>query len=377
MPVVRILLRAKVVTPPRIRLRILWTLCLLFRAFLAPAHAGVFRAQDFAPTSSWNTRIGTTARVAVDLLAKLDVGLDSWGAGGAWSVPCYRAMLTDATHRLLYNPDAWRNVAGGRWRRWGNDTATEIAIRASSRSVFPSGGNPFSSISAGAWRAPSFAAAARGLADAFFRLNADMRPAAGADGHMAVLQPDGRVLETYATIVLRNGDVVALSASVTDPGGMGDGRARGQTASMIPDYAGLLTDAEVISGIEHAIAVTVPASLLAPRIAYPAAAFDRDALTNPEPYAGTLPMGARLALPAKFDLTALRLQTAAGRTIAAAAASYGFIVVDRGGEGVTLRVQPNGERKVVALHAWDGALHADLRAIFAHLEQVPVATAAP
>ena len=194
---------------------------------------------------------------------------------------------------------------------------------------------------------------------------------------MAVLQPDGRVLETYATIVLRNGDVVALSASVTNPGGMGDGRARGQTASMIPDYAGLLTDAEAISGIEHAIAVTVPASLLAPRIAYPAAAFDRDALTNPEPYAGTLPMGARLALPAKFDLAALRLQTATGRTIAAAAASYGFIVVDRGGEGVTLRVQPNGERKVVALHAWDGALHADLRAIFAHLEQVPVAPAAP
>lgn len=86
-----------------------------------------------------------------------------------------------------------------------------------------------------------------------------MAPAPGPDGHRAVIQPDGRIVETYATIVLSSGQVVALSYSVTDPSSSGDGWQNGQTASMLPNYAGQLDDVEIANGVNHAIAITVPA----------------------------------------------------------------------------------------------------------------------
>lgn len=139
---------------------------------------------------------------------------------------------------------------------------------------------------------------------------------------------------------------------------------------MLPSYAGLFCDGEIASGVKHAMAVSAPAALLVPKAVYPAYAFDRDAMTNREPYGGVVPMGGRLALPPSVSVAQLGLVTAEGRAIAAAAKGYGFIVVDRGGSGVTIRVRPNCPTGNEALRAWNYGLQNDLNAIFAKVRLV-------
>ncbi len=315
----------------------------------------------------------------------VDAGIDALDEA-AWVIPCHTAGTADPLRPLLYNSGAWNRVASGEWRRYGNTLATDRAILASSSERFPYTGNVFSSTAAARWQLPAAFNATRNPSSgpARFRISRLMLPGGGSDGHMTVMQPGGKVLETYATIMLGSGEVVALSYSTTNAAGLGDGWQNGQTASMLPAYAGLIDGAELTDGIEHAIAVTLPARLLAVGLRYPAFAFDRDAITSSHPYAGIVPMGARLALPAHADLRALDLATREGTVIARAAQRYGFIVVDRGGGGITLRMRPGPMQPGLPLHCpslggWRSALRRDLRRIFSEVEQVyfplPVTTA--
>jgi len=312
---------------------------------------------------------------AVPLATSVPVGLDTWQRPDVWSVPVYVATRRDPLSRLLYNPNAWQQVDAGAWQRSNNSPEVEARILASSTPTFPYRGNVYSSTSASSWQLPASynATSHRRLKTAAtFRLNAGMTPAPGPDGHMAVMQPDGRVLETYATIRLASGTTVALSYAVTDPRSRGDGHQNGQTASMLPVYLGVLDDRSLNAGaIGHAMAITVPAGLLRPAFVYPAYAFDRGALTERQRYAGTLAMGSRLGLPASVDTAPLDLRTAEGRTIARAAREHGFIVVDRGGEGIALRVLRNPAEPNARLRHWNAPLQQDLQTIFARLVVVP------
>jgi len=302
------------------------------------------------------------------------VGLDSWVRPDVWSVPVYRASASDPRHSLLYNPDAWRRVADGSWHRSGNSAEIEDWIRRSSSSRFPHRGNVYSSTSAVVWRLPDrFNGRSGPVPDPLrFHLSPSMRPAPGPDGHMAVVQPDASVLETYGTIRLSDGTAVALSYSVVDPGRSGDGFENGQTASMLPVHLGLLDADRLRDGrLDHALAITVPARLLAPAAVYPAFAFDRGALTETPRYAGSWPMGTRLALPPEDRPSSLRLATPEGAAIAEAARRHGFIVVDRGGEGISIRVRRNPARPNPRLVRYDAPLHDDLRRIFDRLVVVP------
>jgi hypothetical protein len=330
--------------------------------------AGVFRHRDFSANSAWNVKIGRGTKFqTAPGVAGLLVGLDTWGAGDAYTVPCYRAKRTDAMHHLLYSRFAWSKVVRGLWQRSGNTPAIEAEIEAESSRHFPPPGNVFSSVSATQWVLPPFMQGLPAPPPQDYRFTTAMLPPSGTDGHMAVGQPSGRVVETYATILLSTGDVVALSYTLSDPAGLGDGHDNGQTAAMLPNYAGLIQDEEMKSGINHAVAISVPASLLTTRIAAPAATFDRDALTNRPPYSGSLPMGARLALPAGTNLA---LSTPEGRAIAKAAATYGFIMSERGGSGITLHVRPNAPHQDPVLHTFNEPLQADLNAIFAQVAYV-------
>jgi hypothetical protein len=334
-----------------------------------PRAAGIFRHRDFSLGSAWNLKISRAAKFeTAPGVTGLLVGLDTWGAGDAYTVPCYRTERTDALHHLLYNRFAWSKVARGLWQRSGNPPAVEAEIEAESGRHFPPPGNVFSSVSASAWVLPPFMQGLPPPPPQDFRFTPAMLPPSGTDGHMAVGQPSGRVVETYATILLSTGDVVALSYTLSNPAGLGDGHANGQTASMLPNYAGLIQDEEMKSGINHAMAVSVPAALLTPLIAAPAATFDRDALTTHPPYSGSLPMGARLALPPGTKLT---LSTPEGQAIAKAAARYGFILSERGGSGITLHVRPNAPHQDPVLHSFNEPLQSDLNAIFAQVAYVP------
>jgi hypothetical protein len=328
----------------------------------------------FSPDSPWNKTIPATATFgSVSVAAALPVGLDTWDPKGNWVIPYYTTSASDPQVRILYNAEAWLAVYQGKWHRSGNAAAVEAAILASSSPAFPYPGNVFSSTSATGWVMPDsynkLTVTPSGGAR-FYVPASVFAPAAGADGHMAIRQPSGLVLETYGTILLSDRTLVALSYSVTDPGSLGDGWQRGQTASMLPSYAGAILDGEINSGIKHAMSVTVPPKLLTPRIAYPAYAFDRDAMSNGNPYSGNLPMGARLALPAGMSISQLQLTTKAGLAIATAAQKYGFLIVDRGGEGITLRIRPTQTASEPELHRYDTQLSGDLMKIFAHLKTV-------
>jgi hypothetical protein len=346
-------------------------------AVLMSALASAWAAQCetlFSSASPWNTTVPATVSArSAGIAAGWPVGLDTWDPNGYWVVPYYEASESDPLVPILYNPQAWMAVFAGSWRRSGNPRDVEAAIRASSSQTFPFPGNVFSSTSTSGWTMPpSYNHLMNGTSGAatFHVPSSEFLPPAGADGHVAIRQPSGGVLEIYGTIVLSDQAIVALSYSVTDPAGLGDGWQRGQTASMLPSYAGAIVDEEIGMGIRHAMSITVPARLLAPQIAYPAFALDRDAMTNAAPYSGALPMGSRLALPASIEVGDLRLVTDAGRAIAAAAKAYGFLIVDRGGEGITIRVRPTTSRSEPELYVYDARLNSDLATIFAHLAVV-------
>lgn len=367
--------RQRLQCPGNRTIRQSFLLCVAFFC-LCRAAAAASGEPLFSASSPWNRKVPATATTgSANVAAGLPVGLDTWDPGSNWVVPFYVTGKDDPKVRLLYNPQAWAAVHAGSWRRSGNDPGVEAAILATSSESFPDHGNVFSSTSASDWVTPtsySRASTAK-ISGASFHVPASgFLPAAGADGHMAIRQPSGDVLETYGTIVLSDRTIVALSYAMTDAGGSGDGDGRqsGQTASMLPSYAGAVLDGEIGSGINHAMAITVPPTLLAPQFVYPAYAFDRDALTNSIPYSGSLPMGTRLALPADSKVSDLHLVTAAGRAIAAAAQQYGFLIVDRGGRGITIRIRPAAKPSVPALHAFDEQLNHDLEEIFAHLRVV-------
>ena len=325
------------------------------------------------PVSYWNRQVDSQATYSSIPLVTL--GLDNQSD---WAIPFYVASTTDPVTPaklmpLLYSSKAWTGVASGRWARAGNSPEIEAEILASSTTDFPWPGNPASSLSTTSWVLPaSFHQnhTNSGQHNAFY-YSTQMAPALGSDGHMAVLQPNGMVIETYATIVLSSGQVVAGSYALTNPAGLCDGYQDGQTAAMLPVYAGVVDDQEVIAGeIKHAIAVVLPAKLLAPSARYPAYAFDRSALTQSPYYSGIVPMGARLAIPRSVDITKLGLTTREGMVFAVAAQKFGFIGASRGGSGIAIRMtaNPSVVDDVVRVYNWPFA--SDLKKIVALVKRV-------
>jgi hypothetical protein len=170
----------------------------------------------------------------------------------------------------------------------------------------------------------------------------------------------------YSPIKLAAAQWVAEMYSFTDArNAMGVGAESGRRASMVESYAGVLRDLDVTQGyIDHALALVVPAAMLARSFTSPATAFD----SGSEDYGGTLPMGARLALPPGLDIDRLGLQSSLGRQIARAAEDYGLYIVDRGGGGISILVQ--FMPKTPALAQWDGQVQHDLNIIVHGLHSV-------
>ena len=325
-------------------------------------------------SSIWITPVVTPANAKLVPIT-VPVGLDAWVRPEVWTIPVYKASSSDPQQRLLYNSASWQKVASGEWLRSGNRADAESDILWSSNPNFPFRGNYYSSISTSSWQLPSLFNAAAATPP-LFHIPANAVPAPGWDGHMVIQQPNGTVLETYGTIRLASGTLIAQSYSIINPRRAGDGFENGQTASMIPAHLGLLSEDEIKTGrIDHALAITVPARMLKPVVAYPAFAFDRGAMTESPPYSGSLPMGSRLALAADANVDALGLQTNQGRVIAKAAKRYGFVVVDRGGEGISLRVLRNpSSTPSTVLRTWNYSLQQDLDRIFSRLVMVPPAS---
>lgn len=333
----------------------------------------------FSNNSVWNLAIPNNAIFDTQPIGKVVwAGIDTW-SDNAWSIPFYASKSSDGLHPILYNEFSWIKVFKGIWLRSGNSKIIEKEILSTSKPSFPYSGCVYCSTSSTSWMLPHYynKTIKPNLPPAQYYFSQAMKPSHEADGHIAILQPAGRVLEAYAAIILSTGELVALSYSLTDPKSRGDGWQNGQTAAMTPNYAGLIWDDEIITGINHTMAVSLPASFLNPTVAYPAYTFDRGAMRESPPYTGSVPMGGRFALPPSLRISSLGLKSPEGMSIAKAAQKYGFIVTDRGGGGITLKVQPNSNITVPRLHSWNSELQADLLSIFANVRQVkfPIITA--
>lgn len=300
-----------------------------------PRQAG----RPLADSSPWNTPIPHGARYEeVPPLGGYDIGLTSWLHTAA-SVALHRATVADPRVPIRWVRDSWEPVNTGRWARWGNPAQLEAEILERSEPVNRYPGNPYST----QHPARHWNSAVSGLPPRFARwrqagellahVPEGALPPPDGDGMTVILQPDGRALELYSPVKLSSGAWVSQMFTLTDSvNGLGIGAENGRRASMVPAYAGVITEANLAAGrIPHALALMVPASLLAPAFVGPALAFDSD-----PNYSGSLPMGARLALPRDLDPGRLGVRSRLGRLIAEAARTYGMFVVDRGGEGVSI-----------------------------------------
>jgi hypothetical protein len=177
---------------------------------------------------------------------------------------------------------------------------------------------------------------------------------------MAIIQPDGSVLELYSPIFLSTGEIVCFFASFTDPAGLGDGAENGRRASMIPNYAGIIRAGELTAGvIPHALALSVGAECLSTSAPlYPALTLDN----NQSGYAGDFPMGAWLSIPAGVNLAALGLTTSIGLMIAIAIQTYGGYIVDQTGPHNFLILT---QQNAADIPLYDGAIAADIGLIAA------------
>jgi len=328
----------------------------------------------FSTGSPWNVPISSASTYVLTepKIATLAVGLSTWPDSSDFALPIYESSISDPLHPVLY-AETWQNLYDQKWKTSGNDRATESAILAKSKPTFPSPGNTYSSQSPTAYVLPPYYDKLMNPTKppARFHLPANAVPAPGNDAPIAVVQPDGRVLEAYGAIRLSTGELVALRYQLSDGRGDGTGYANGTTASMLPVYAGVIRDQELSSGkIDHAMKIAVPRGALVTKFVYPALTMDRNAATSGTPYSGKLPMGSRLASPRSVALASLGLKTPVGQMIGTAAQLYGFIICDAGGGGITIQIERRA--KTGGVDQWDNDLRADLRAIMKQVQTVTI-----
>ncbi len=335
----------------------------------APGPSTSLFLRPFSATSPWNSPVSVYQGATYASTAAFKdfvPAMSTWP--GALGASMWQATNIDPVVTLYFHPDAWINVAQGKWKRSGNTAAVEQEIRAGMDQKWAGyQGNPYSTTDPAGYAMPS---GFRTRESYPWSLQAHVPvgavPPPDADGHMAVFQPNGSVLELIAPIRLSNGDIVSVFASYTDPAGDGTGMSDGRRASMLPNYAGLLRDGELTSGhISHALAIALGPEALSKSVVWPAAAMDR----NPTDYIGTIPMGALLAIAPGTDLRTLSLRTAAGRTIATAAQEYGMYVVDRTGPRYFLIAT---ETRVSDVPGWNTELETDLKMIRDNLQIVRI-----
>ena len=296
-----------------------------------------WRRWPFDRHSPWNHPIGSAALyVPVATLAERPIGInydDRWTS----SVVVAAAQDPIASMRFTLNwgpTSSWAFLTGG-GLTCGNSTSTEAALLSVATGTLPpSEGNYYSTTvvtSDGSAILPtSYHHASQDWRGSFYLPDGSC-PSPDTDGLLAVVQPDGWVLDVYAGVVTSDRKVVSTMASWIDARGDGTGWWNGRRASMLPSFAGLIRDGEIASGrIPHALAALAPPSLLAHAYTWPASSFDRDA-----DYGGTVPMGTLLAIPASVDITRLGLSPR-GLVLARAMQDYGVYLVDRGGDGLTL-----------------------------------------
>ena len=282
--------------------------------------------EPFARDSCWKTAIPADARyVDVRKQWKKLVVQSAGIAVTKWTVGVYQAKQSDPRVHILFAPPAlYGRIQSGAVKNNGNPPELEAQLRQGCTAL-PAFDQPYYAVPA----TRPYAAIRKNLQTEIYSPT-DARPSPDADGHLVILQPDGRTLfEAFCAVVLHNGDIVCPLASFQDLTGPGDGSTTGLRASMLPALGGLLRKGELARGaINHALTCTLYRGCLQRGVnVWPAISHDTQSR-----YFGVIPMGARLGIPRDVDLATLGLSPK-GLTIARALQQYGMYVSDRGGDG--------------------------------------------
>lgn len=348
----------------------------------------------FPKNGVWNRPIPSNATYATIGAgwASLPWGFQTWDSPDGYSLTFYQATSSDTLFNVRFY-DTWWDVNGSTadgargWLRQGNSLTVENDIITASSTSFPFDMNPYSTVTATANKDQTKPAAGKYLPFTNpttlpyqIRVPAGAVPAPGSDGHMVIIQPDGRIFEAYGVVKVTQAQnaIVCTRYMMIDPKLRGDGWANGLTASMCPVMAGVIRNHEVdypvnsgFIGINHAMKLAVPGDYLSTATPlFPAFTMDLTALTNTPAYNGpnALPMGVRLALPWSVNLSSRTWESDIGRAVATAAQKYGFIVTDRGGSGLTVFNEraPTQAR----LAAYDVGIGNDVSWVFDNVQRV-------
>ena len=331
----------------------------------APASARDWRTWPFTRTSPWNMPIGSNARYA-DIPGMSSLGV-SLNYDGHWTAKVAVAKSGDPKATMLFSPavgsnSTWAFLNGG-GKPCGNSASTDawLAGAASTTLLYPA--NYYSTLSTpdtSKWLLPPDYHHAMQDFRPSFLLPPGTCGSPDSDGFLSVVQPDGWVLDVYASVVLSGNRVLGTMGSFIDARGDGTGWWSGRRASMLPSFAGLIRTGELASGrIPHALAVQMSPGMMKNQADWPAYAFDRNS-----GYGGTLPMGALLAIPPDVDVTKLGL-TPRGVVLARAAQDYGVYIVDRGGGNGMNFLAELGNPDIRWTNDWQ-----DLAIVKNHLKQV-------
>ncbi|MEZ5649533.1 MAG: Atrophin-1 multi-domain protein [Burkholderiaceae bacterium] len=160
---------------------------------------------------------------------------------------------------------------------------------------------------------------------------ADVRPAAGGDGHAEIVDPARGIVHSFWQLRRDGGSWRAsqYAWSRLDGPGWPDPahNHQGARAAGVPTIGGLIRRHEIHDGhplYHHVLAMSLDGSALRTGYVAPAAGQDNDADAT---YRGQIPMGSLLMLPAKFAVD--ELKTPALRKVARTLMAYGAAVVDR------------------------------------------------
>jgi hypothetical protein len=174
-----------------------------------------------------------------------------------------------------------------------------------------------------------------------YRIPTWASPSSGSDGHMHIVQPDGRTLDE--NWVMSGGPGGWSSAYWVRTDLYSDGLKGGTRAYGGSAVGGLVRDWELEQGrIDHAIAVALRPDQLRNGPVWPATREDGGGTNTGGYWGGSsgLPMGSLLAIASDVDLDGRGLSPA-GLAIARAFQNYGGYVVDQSASTVIAAVEPS------------------------------------
>lgn len=339
----------------------------------------------FTSASPWNTKVPSGATFAAAapaglpaLLSAFALTLTTWDPDTSPSVAIHRATASDPLRNILWKGDTWTpfNVTGIPRHGMTSAQQTSLLSGTSNLNTYPM--NNYSTQQGNlVWNnggAPADGTYTKWVQSSLLsvRIPDAALPQTDGDGYTVIIQPDGTALEMYSPFKLNDGrwlsQMFTLTNSLT---GNGLGTENGRRASMIPCYAGAITQKDLENGIiRHALAMNIPASMQAVSFTSPAFAIDSN-----HGYSGTQPMGIRWAVPPSVSIASLGLTTAFGAILAQCLKDYGVILVDRGGSGVTVTAQRYTNR--AELNTYNFGVQEDLIKIFTAIRQVAPGTVTP